>query len=189
MAEISEPDRQRVLQAIAPLVAMFPNFKLEQPDLTFEMYVRILVDLDPLILEAAVVSLLSQPLDFMPTAGKIRHAAAALISQASGDIDAYEAWEIVRRCLEAGAGHPIVGRSFDGSGDENVDQAVRYLGGWRALTLSDNPVSDRARFIQCWDRMAKRERDDRAMLPEIRRAIGALADNLAADRTPKLEEK
>jgi hypothetical protein len=188
MTEIPEHDRQRVLEVIAPLVAMFPNFKPEQPEITFEIYVRILVDMDPLMLEAAIFSLLSQPLEFMPTAGKIRHTAASLVDRASGVMDAFEAWGLVQSCLDAGAGHPIIGQSFNGSGDKQVDKAVRYLGGWRSLSMSDNHTADRARFIQCWDRMSERDREERTMLPQIRQAIAALTDDLVADRA-RLEKK
>jgi hypothetical protein len=47
-------------------------------------------------------------------------------------------------------------------------QVVRCLGGWRSIMASDLQAAERARFIDAYDELVKRERETGLMLPEVR---------------------
>lgn len=178
--EINENDRQRVLEKLAPLVAMFPHYKPENADLTFEVYVRMLVDLDPLMLEAGILHLLSQPLEFMPSAGVIRQTGFDLRARAAGVLTPYEAWAEVRAYIDAGAGHPISGRGLNGHPDPAIQKAVKSVGGWRVLSLSENLVADRARFVDSYRELCRRDTEMATTHPEVQAIMGKLAGQLSA---------
>lgn len=44
--------------------------------------------------------------------------------------------------------------------DDKARQAMEMIGGWRYVCLSENEMSDRARFIEAYDALADRERAD-----------------------------
>lgn len=59
-------------------------------------------------------------------------------------------------------------------------QACRILGGWRAIMASECPAAERARFVEAYEALVARERDEALMLPEVRErqqiGSGAAAD-------------
>jgi len=184
---IDEPDRQRVLERLAPLVAAFPNF---HPDpATFEAYVLVLVDVDPLLLEAAILQLISRPLEFMPSPGRIREEALDLMD---GRLSGPDAWALVAQELRRGVGHftgPVVAyvpgsdQPVTSYGEEprvppDVQRAVDAVGGWSRLRSSDNYSADRARFLEAYAVYADRSRNDARMLPAVRQVVSALAGRM-----------
>ena len=174
---IDEETRQRIQVRLGPLVAMFPNF---HPTIeTFEAYVMVLADIDSAVLETAVLHLLEQPLDFMPTAGRIREVAFDLADNAggSGIPDAYAAWEEVLSAIREYGSYrtPIFS-------NELIERAVRHVGGWRELCASENTVADRARFLEAFSRLRSRHREDSRMMPVVRDQMKLLAGKLSAQR-------
>ncbi|MCH8877794.1 MAG: hypothetical protein IIA89_13390 [Chloroflexi bacterium] len=167
-------DAQRITKALAPLTSVFPNWK-GTPE-TVSVYVRILADLPPELLEMAIVQLLSQDREFMPTPGTIRETALQLEDYASGRLSAPEAWGEAMRLIR-GVGSARLDQ--EGSGDDTLDQAMRAVGGWRAVGYSDNPTADRARFIEAYSTIDRREREERRMLPAVREHIAQLADSMS----------
>lgn len=184
---ISPEEKQRIQYRLAPLAAMFPNWKPD--DLTIEAYVVALVDIDPLSLEASILHLLSQPRDFMPTAGTIRHVAFDLQAGNGGPPGAYEAWEIVGKAIKAGAGYPTVGVYPDPDVHPLVEKTVGYIGGWRHLAASENYIADRARFVDAYNQVREREVEQVRMLPQVREQLKILADNLSANNPRRLEDQ
>ncbi len=184
---VDEETRQLIHERIAPLSGQFPNWHADE--LTVEGYVIVLADLDPLMLESAIFHLMSQRREFMPTAGTIRHAAFDLAQGNGGPPDPFEAWEQVNQALLNGAGHPIVGEGMTPAVHPLVEKAVRYIGGWRYLSASDNPVADRAHFVKAYKQTVDREVEDLRMLPQVRERIKALADSLANQKQLTQEER
>lgn len=182
-SKIPAEDQTRIRQTLAPLAGMFPHW--DPGDETIMGYIVTLADLDSLLLESAVFHLLSQPLKFMPTAGEIRHAAFDLRDGNGGPPDPYEAWAQVEQAKNNGAGNPLF-KDRDHNVHPLVEKAVRYIGGWRNLAMSENHVSDRARFIDAYGQVKDREIEDQRMLPEVRDTMKALADQLAK---PQLEKR
>jgi len=159
MSPITEQDRQRVAERLAPLAAMFPNWK-PTPQ-TIEAYVVVLADVDPFLLEAAIFELLSRPLEFMPVAGKIRQVAFDLGAPAIPD--PYEAWSEVLGYFRGQTDvHPM------------VDRAVALLGGWKLLGQSENQVADRARFLECYRMATEKSEDSRRALPQVKQLVAHL---------------
>ena len=185
--KIEPAERQRIIKNLAPLAAMFPNWKPD--DYTIEAYVIALADLDPLSLEAAIFHLLSQPLRFMPSAGTIRHSAFDLQAGNGGPPSAYEAWGMVGTAIKAGAGYPVAGVYQAPDVHPLVEKTVNYIGGWRHLAASENYTADRARFIDAYNQVREREVEQVRMLPQVREQLKALADRLSIGRARVLEDQ
>ena len=183
---IPPDEKQRIEYRLAPLAAMFPNWKPD--DLTIEAYVIALVDVDPLSLEAAILHLLSQDRDFMPTAGTIRHTSFDLQAGNGGPPAPYEAWGIVGTAIKAGAGYPVAGVYPAPDVHPLVELAVNYVGGWRHLAASENYTADRARFIDAYNQVREREDEQVRMLPQVREQLKALADRLSMVNARRLED-
>ena len=183
---IHPEEKQRIEYRLAPLAAMFPNWKPD--DLTTEAYVVALADVDPLSLEAAILHLLSQPLKFMPSAGEIRHASFDLQAGNGGPPTAYEAWGIVGTAIKAGAGYPVTGVYPAPDVHPLVEKTVNYIGGWRHLAASENYTADRARFIEAYNQVREREVEQVRMLPQVREQMKALADGLSMVNARRLED-
>lgn len=184
---IDPNEKQRIEHRLAPLAAMFPNWK---PDaLTIEAYVVALADVDPLSLEASILHLLSQSREFMPTAGTIRHTAFDLQAGNGGPPTAYEAWEMVQIAKDAGAGYPVAGVFEKPEVHPLVEKAVNYVGGWRHLVESENYTADRARFVDAYNQVREREIEQVRMLPQVREQLKALADGLKMDNVRVLEDQ
>ena len=183
---IDPEEKQRIEYRLAPLAAMFPNWK---PDaLTIEAYVVALVDVDPLSLESAILHLLSQPLSFMPTAGTIRHTAFDLQAGNGGPPTAYEAWGLVGTAIKAGAGYPVAGVFSKPDVHPLVEKAVNFIGGWRHLAASENYTADRARFVDAYNQVREREIEDVRMLPQVREQLKILADGLSIGSSVRVLE-
>lgn len=163
--QITDDDRIRITERLAPLAAMFPNWKPERA--TIEAYVIVLADLDQDLLDAAIVEMLGRDLDFMPTAGKVRQAAFDLGSD--GLPIAGEAWETVLDDVRNGAGHPVL--QTPPKSHPLAQKAARQVGGWRYLALSENPIADRARFLQIYQDLMQQERHTQRRIPVVRQLI------------------
>lgn len=162
---INENDRQRIIQGLAPLASMFPNWKPSRE--TIEVYVQILADLDPLMLEASIFHLLSIDLEFMPSAGRIRQVAFDMLHT---DLpDPYEAWEQVIRDVRAGAGHPIA--RTEPKAHSLAIRAVEMIGGWEMLATSELIAADRKRFIECYRALRSYKQTEYRRLPLVQKLI------------------
>lgn len=144
------------------------------------VYVEALIDLDPVILESAVLQTITR-CRFYPKPAEIREAAVDLELKAEGLPDPYEAWGMVQKAIRAGAGHPIADRRNGPHAPDPVERAVQYLGGWAVLGMSESMVADRARFIEAYREVRHRTVDGRKMLPQVHRHIAELADRLSID--------
>lgn len=55
-------------------------------------------------------------------------------------------------------------------------KVVEHIG-FRTLCLSENEMADRAHFLKVYDTVAKREREDALLLPQMRSTLNQLQDN------------
>ena len=73
---------------------------------------------------------------------------------------AYEAWEMTHKAMFNGGfvldEHPL------------VQQACELMGGLSRLGASKNDVSDRMRYIECYNELVKRTERGAMALPEVR---------------------
>ena len=147
---------KRVVQTLAPLAAVFPNWKADDPML--RVYAELLGDLDDDMLQASVLALLSDPLDFMPTPGTIRAKVVELEEMRDGVPTVYEAWSSV--LMSFGSTRPSL--------HSLTKKAVDQLGGLNHIGMSDNAVAERARFADCYRDILEAERKKKRMMPSVR---------------------
>ncbi len=149
---------ERIMRTIAPLAALYPNWKPEEA--TYEVYAQVLADLDPDMLEQAIAFLLNEPREFMALPAHIRQAAFRLEDLQSDYPDAYTAWAQVTEHFHSNAPiHPFAREVAD------------LIGGLRAIGQSDNPVAERARFIDAFNAANERRQREQRMLPATRNFI------------------
>ncbi len=153
-------DATDILQILSVISAAFPNYQ-EQPQ-TPEVYLQLLGDMDTALLKVAVLQCCSEPgRKFAPTVGEIRGAAAELTRLANHVPSSYEAWQEVQQSFR-GMGkpwsHPLVKQAVD-------------IFGWHNLGMSENPVADRARFIEAYEQLLHQGEREQTMLPAVRRYI------------------
>jgi hypothetical protein len=149
---------------VAVLLAAFPSqvqrMTAADGQAMAQIYARGLADLER-DRAAAAVERLIRTARFIPTVAEIRAAAIETTHgrrRAGGD-----AWgEVVRKIGRYGyLRTPCVDFQFD---DSLVAEAVKGLG-WRSLCESENPVADRARFVELYDQLAADARIEAAASP------------------------
>jgi len=145
----------------------YPRFTLE-PE-TIEVYYQILSDLPLDLVKAAILQLITEDSPWCPAVGQIRSCAFDLLDRESGVPTAWDAWaEVCKRIGDHGNtcppslpefSHPLIQCTVDG------------VGGWLDLCMSMNRIADRARFVQAYEALAKRERMQVRMLPRAREVL------------------
>jgi len=164
MATVAE-----VKRVMLGLAAMFPNAPVLE-DAHFKAYHSILADLDAGLLNLAAKEI-GRKSTFYPTAGELRKAAWSLVEKANGIRSAHDAWAEV--CKSFGS-HGYYRGAPDWS-TPLIGKAIAAIGGYHELCISENTAADRARFLQAYESYLERDRDDAAMLPEVRETLQRLA--------------
>ena len=179
-------DFMEVSEVVAKIGAAFPNWKPDK--FTVQVYFDDLRDLDRV---AANKCRTENGRKFAPSTGELRGAVADIRRTSSGVLSSYEAWQVVNRQIVENGGdfgkpvwsHPI------------IEKTVKAIG-WRTLRMSEDPTSDRMRFIQAYEQFEKRMMDDEMELPEVREYIESHGGKLLSSPsetmkklTAKLEAK
>lgn len=127
---------------------------------TLRTYEQFLADVDIAALRAVVLDWIRSH-DSRPTIADLRKAVAGKQAAAADSpyLDADEAWSHVEWAITSVGGyqtfpdtHPLVA------------ETVRAIG-WRTLCQSDNPVADRAHFLQLYRQRLERAKRDDATTP------------------------
>lgn len=142
----TEIETLRVLKILGDV---YPSFHLNSS--AIEVYVRLLVDIPGLVLEQSALDHISRS-TFFPSIAELRSTAFNIIEAADPVPTEYEAWSEVQtqihrvgHCNQPKFNNPIAA------------QVVEQLG-WHNLCLSENPVADRAHFVQAYQALTERER-------------------------------
>lgn len=135
---------------VAVLTAAYPSAKVT--DRTSEAFEHMLADLDGEVASKAVARIIATS-RFFPSIAEIRETVTDLecgAIRAGGD-----AWcDVLEQSRRVGyTGRPRF--------DDPIVRAIVARWGWRALCLSETGAADRARFIELYEALAKRERADR----------------------------
>jgi hypothetical protein len=141
--------RSEAAEVVAMLVAAYPNAKTCAS--TSQVYETMLADLDAAVARAAVTRLIATS-RFMPTIAEVREAAAEAVS---GPVrSGADAWlDVVGEIRRIGIyGSPRF--------DDALVASIVLRWGWRALCDSPNEASDRARFIETYDGLARKARQN-----------------------------
>ena len=158
-----------VTKCVMMLVAAYPRQEFPLP--SQQLYVKMLADIEPALLEAAILDIISKK-TFLPAISEVREAAALLVEQSAGRLDAVSAWgDVCKQIVRVGRyGTPDV--------DEMTRAAIDAVGGWRELCASENQVADRARFVQAYDRLVNKERGGAVQLPGVKQLVSKMAGKL-----------
>ena len=162
-----------ILRVLKTLGDVFPSFRLSSS--AIEINVQLLVDIPGAVLEQSSMEHMSRS-SFFPSIAELRSAAFSIIDAAQPVPTAYEAWSEVQELIQH-TGHYNLPK-FD---NPITAQVVKQLN-WRYLCLSNNPVADRAHFIQAYQALVERERNSEHRLPMVREFIS----ELKAGHPPKL---
>lgn len=154
------------LKIIQMLGEVYPSYQLSKG--AIKTYLRLLADLPPDLLEQAALDHMARSA-FFPTIAELRAAAFELLESAHPGPSAYDAWGQVQETI-CRIGH-IEQPTWE---DPLVGKVVNALG-WRYLCLSDNPIADRSHFVQAYQALAERRRQEQRRPLEVQRYL-ALQD-------------
>ena len=165
---------RKVAEALVPLLATWPDEGM--PAERLAAYTLVLGDLDGQVLQAAVAQCLAT-CRFFPKPAEIRQTAFDLRARGEALPDAMAAWgqvvEEIRRSGSYGPPH------FE---HEMITDAVRHVGGWRYLCLSENVSADRARFVEAYTDLRQRHEAEVRMVPAVREQLQLVAERLGGVR-------
>lgn len=153
------------------LAVMALEFARELDKAQAKAYVTALSDLPVEFVLAAMADLKSTASAFFPTAGQIRYRAIELAAEAAGIPYAEQAWEeVTTQIRQVGhGGYPIFS-------SELIRDAVRTVGGWHNLCMSEHTASDRARFIEFYGNLRSRRIMANARPGSVKQLIEGSAD-------------
>jgi len=173
----TEIETLRVLKILGDI---YPSFHLSSS--AIEVYVQLLTDIPGPALEQAALDHISRS-TFFPTIAELRSAAFSIIEAANPIPTDYEAWAEVQAEIrrEGHCGQPKFTNPL-------AAQVVQQLG-WRYLCLSENPVADRAHFVQAYQAMAERQRQSARRLEVVTKFIATLKASIQPQLTGGKEEK
>lgn len=153
--------------AVALIIASLPN--KEFPQASQRLYVRLLADIDPELLQAATLAVITEGSYFgFPSVADIRKRAQELRAEAAGELTPGEAFEQLMSEVRR------VGRYGSPELNERTREALRQIGGWQALCSSEHLPSERARFTEAYTRLATVENRRAIALPEVKRLVEKL---------------
>ena len=142
--------REQSASAVKLLINAIPN-AAKIPASTVDVYVHVLQDLEP-DFALAVVRKLVNTSEFFPSLAAVRRAIGEVLHgpRRSGA----EAWlDVTRKIRTVGyCGKPVF--------TDPVIQSIVDRWGWVTLCTEGDVVADRARFIEMYDAMAGREREE-----------------------------
>lgn len=148
-------NKQEILKAVAPLQLAF---KGNLDDARMRLYVEMLSDIPPQILEAAVKKLIMTN-KFLPSIAEIRETAYGIKGTISGTAapDESEAWgEVIKAIRSVGYyGKPKFSH-------EAITTAVNNIG-WQDICMTQNEGMNtlRAQFRRAYQLAAQRQKDNR----------------------------
>jgi len=155
---------QDIKEIVAIIGAAYPNFTPTAH--TVEIYYQTLKDIESDELRIAVLHCVSEAgRKFAPSVGEIRGAISELRQAVRNIPDAYQAWqEVWKGITTTGSwGEPKWSNPL-------IEKAVDSLN-WRNLCMSENSISDRARFVEAYDGFLARAQREDMFLPQVKTYI------------------
>lgn len=157
---------ETIKQVLAMLSAEYPEhvnkLSAEQLRNLRDLYTLTLADIGDDDLRAGALRHVNES-NWFPKISELRKASAKLANPEH--LDPAEAWEQVCKAIPR---YGITIAGMDGAGippfDDPLTEAVVRQFGWNNLCLSENPIADRARFIEAYERQVARSYQ-RAALP------------------------
>lgn len=158
--------KSEAVEIVAILSAAFPSTKLQ--DNTADVYARCLTDIPVEVARAATAQVLTGA-EFFPTIAALRKAALDLMPGQRVP-SAAEAWnEVVGEMKRVGSyGTP----KFSHPAIYNAVCAMD----WKLMCLSENPVAERAHFLQIYGAYRERAESAALELPDVTKLRGELTE-------------
>lgn len=154
-----------------------------------DLHVTMLSDVDPAILQTAIVKIVNEHrFPDWPSIGEIRDAVNSIIERSMDLPTTGEAWGIVQAEIRR-----VGSRAKPEFENEMIAAAVRSMG-WRQLCLSEAPAGvDRAQFRDIFKALHKRAIEDHRTHPVVAKQIEAMRSERlglsAGDQMKGLTEK
>lgn len=157
--------KQEIGALIALTAANYPNMQERDLRPTANLWKEMLSDIPFDVAKAAIIKVLSTA-KFWPTVAEIREAASQLTNPQI--LSSAEAWGLVVQANDKYGYY----RSIEGmeSLPPMVQMAVKAMGGFREICMSENPGVTRAQFMRMYEQYAAREKE-MAVLPESVREL------------------
>jgi len=159
---------EKIVQMIEIFRRLWPRDFTAADTITYGAWQAILADIDDNVLGAAYAEYAADS-PYPPKPADIRKAAIRL--RVPDETTGVEAWGRVGAYIRKwpAGGRWVRDHHVDAPPmPERMERAVRAVGGLSYLRTSENVVADRARFVEVYDALAKREREHLTMLPDIR---------------------
>lgn len=154
-------NQTEIAEIISVISAAYPNFN-PSPQ-TLEVYYQALRDINfDQLKQATMHSITENGRRFAPSVGELRGAVADLRMYIDNIPTSYQAWQEVQEQMQLTGSYRKPTWTHP-----SIEKTVNVFG-WRKLCLSEDEVSDRMRFIQCYERFFDRDSRERMMLPEVR---------------------
>jgi len=161
---------QHILEIWNLLTLQYPEYgrgmSIEDSALALKLYARLLADIEPNLLQAAVLQHLATN-KWFPKISELREMALKLLTQ--GELSPEEAWGEVKQAMRHFGYYRLP--EFT---QPMIARAIQIMG-WRELCTSDNEVADRAHFFRIYGELVARRNTAAMLLPEVRAAIESLA--------------
>jgi hypothetical protein len=163
---------EEITKVFGALSLSYPNYiKDADAKNTITIYAELLADIPGDVLRAAAKQHIASS-KFFPTIAELRQLALSIAIAALPERTGVEAWGLVVDTFASGGyyryedGHDVT-PEFD---DPLITATVKGMGGYWHLygCIRDphgNPAADRARFIDCYEALKRRQRDDAMLLP------------------------
>lgn len=160
---------KEIASLLAMATANFPHVAEKDMSNTATLWKEMLSDIPFDVAKAAIVKVLATA-KFWPTVAEIRESASQLTNPQI--LTPAEAWGLVVQANDMyGYYRPIEGME---SLPPLVQTAVRAMGGFRDICMSENPGVTRGQFMKIFEQYAAREKE-MAVLPEsVREMIGGV---------------
>lgn len=160
--------KKDIINLITVLKAGFPKQVIteEQFDQMIPVWHSILEDIPVELLVAAASDYCAQDNPFFPSVGQIRQRALDMTATDADRLTAGDAWDEVCRAFRSHGRNRLPEWSHP-----DIERTVKAMGGWIYLCTSENPISDRARFMDTFGAYRKRAETDRRMLPSTREIV------------------
>lgn len=154
-----------LIKRVGMLAAAYPSVALNEANI--KVYVRALWDIPLTVLDVVIDQAIAIK-KFMPVPAELVELAHDL--SVKKHLTGFEAWSIV----QAAASRIGCWNPRPEFGDPLITRAVDCLG-WRQICLSDNPIADRAHFVNVFEQLVRQEKNEALLLPAARE-MRALAD-------------
>lgn len=175
---------QDIVELTAKLSAAYPNWNITE--FTNDIYFDDLKDIDrhELMLAAQHCrSSVTRDTRFAPSTGELRSAVMDLRRMSLNVPTAYAAWEEVCKQIQINGGDfgtPVWSSPL-------IEKAVGYLG-WRNLRMSEDPISDRMRFIQSFEQLLARAEKEEMLIPEVREFVAGRGAKLLSSPMEQMRQ-